>query len=380
MADQVTTTSGAETPSAPTTPPGGVQGSASGPVSSGGGGGSGTTNPTPAVTPTQAPAATPASPTTQGGFTAANSPATQAAGQTGQAGQATPTNIVPTQAPQATFDDQFRQRYGMEPAQANMLLTLGWRAYQGQGGQAANPQAQPGGQPAAARHPWDIPQIDRRLLSMVEKDPTTGALRPLPGAPPDAALQVQKYLDARQAAVDGLFENPMQALRPIVTELARAEADRIVQERMGGVQAQGQVNAIIQQNSEWLFQKDQNGHVQRQFNPATGQQVPVLSPVGRFYAEKVQQLHKMGVTDPAAQHEMAVMYTRQALADVQARQSQAQQQGQQQGQQFVAGAAAGLTGNPHPQPAPSTNPAGEPPLTSATLREVMMKRLEKVSA
>jgi hypothetical protein len=188
-------TTNAGTP-AQTTPAGaGVQGSASGPGSSGVGGGSGTPNPTPAVTPNQSPAAG-AQPAGTPGFNAASSPATQAAAAAqGQAGQAGATNIVPAaQPPQYDFDGEFQKRYGVHPSQAQLLMQMGYRQYVGQQ-QAALPAQAGQAQPQA--HPWGIPQFDERLLQYVEKDPATGQLRVLPGGPPDAAIQVQKYHERR---------------------------------------------------------------------------------------------------------------------------------------------------------------------------------------
>jgi hypothetical protein len=373
------------TPS-PTTPQGGAQGSASGPGSSGVGGGSGTSNPTTAA-PSQAPATQPSqtqAPTTAGGFTAANSPATQATqtAASGQSGQAQPTNIVPQQGQAVGFADQFRTQFGMDVSQAQMLLSLGWRAFQAQGGQQQG-QYQGGQQPgqvqpqATPKHPWGIPEFDRGLLQFVEKDPTTGQLRTLPGGPPDAAMRVQQYLEARTAAHNKLLDDPRGALKDIVSDIAKEVALQQYRQQFGTVQAHGQVNSIIEQNREWLFAKDAQGQTQQQFNPQTGQFAPVLSPVGRYYAGQVKRLTDMGVSDPQQQHELALAMTRSAIADWQARQSQAQNQGQQANQNFLQTAAAGQTGNANPQPNPSNNTPGEPQLSSATLKDVMRQRLEK---
>jgi hypothetical protein len=361
-----TTTPAAAPPASTTvtsgTPAPSSQSSASGPGSSGTVPGSGTTNPTPAV-PTAAPAQAPT------GFGAGNSPATQGLNP------AAPAAGQPAQQPAApSFDEQFTQRYGMHPSQAQLLMQMGYRQYAGQQG---NPAAQPqAGQPQPARpsNPWGVPEFDQRLLNFVSRDPATGQLTVLPGGPPDAALRVQQYQEAFREAHRKLIENPQEALGEIVEQRAQQLFDRMFQQRFGAQQQQQAAQQLLQENSDWLYERGQDGNVQQRFDPASGQMRPVLSQWGQFYARQVQQLQQAGVTDSRMQHQLAVQAIQTHLYQAQLRQFQAQQAGQTQQQQFVQQAAAAQPGGAQPTPSHLTPPA---PAQGMTLRDRMMASMNQ---
>lgn len=331
------------TPSAPATPPA-APSSASGPGFSGVASGSGTPNPTPSVPPT-----TP-------GFNAASAPAQPA---------------VP--APAAPdFNSQFQQQFGMTRDQAQMLISMGYKTYQGQQTPpAAALQPQPGAAAAQPANPFGLPKFDTGLLSMVGRDPATGQLVNLPGAPPDAAWQVQQYQEKLRDVQTQFWQDPMKFLGDQVKAQVQAEAQRVYEQQFGGFQQQQATDRILQDNSSWLFATDAQGQVQQQFNPATGRMERQLSPYGQFYAQQVQRLVAQGVRDPQAQHEYATQALQNALMIQERQRQQAPAAGAAAGQNFTQQAAA----NQLPAaPPPSVNlPPAAP---GVSLRERMRQNLD----
>lgn len=253
------------------------------------------------------------------------------------------------------------------------LIPLGYRAYQ-QAGAPGQPAAGPQGQAEPQTNVFGLPKsFDFNLLNYVQRDPQTGQLMTLPGGPPDAAIQVQKYQETLQKAQRDFWHDPEQFIGKLVEEKARKVAQEQYEQRFQGHQQSQQANSILQQNAGWLFEQSQDGRPQTQFDPATGQHKPVLSQFGRLYAQAVASLESQGVRDPQTQHQFALAQVQNIALQAQLRQQQAPQQGQQAAQGFVNQAAQAPPGVMHP-PAPSVTPT-EPP-QGFSLRDRMKQLMD----
>lgn len=316
---------------------------ASGPGTSGTVPASGTTNPTPAV-PQTAPVSVP-------GFNAGSSPATQATQPT-----------MPAAAQQPDFGTQFQQQFGMGIDQAKLLLSMGYQAYQRAGQPASPPPA--AAQPPTPANPFGLPQFDHRLLSLVGKD-QNGNLVPLPGAPPDAVVKIQEYQEAFRKAQQDFFTDPMKALAPLIQQEAQKVAQQLYQQQYQQQQTATFAEQTVQENKDWLFEKNAQGGVQMRFDPATGREVAILTPLGNFYNQQLLAARQSGIENPQARHQYAIAQVQNALYQQRLQQLQAPAAGQQAAQQFVQTQAQ------HPPaaaPAPAVIPV-QP--TQTSLRDAM---------
>lgn len=348
------TAGAAATSPPPTAPPSSSTSPPPPPAAPAGGQSSGSGSGTPGVTPQ--PGTTPAGGTP--GFTAGASPATQAAAA-----------VQPVQPQTLNFESEFSRRYGMSPDQAQMLMSIGYRHSAGQPGQGQPTQPAPT-QPQTPANPFGLPTFDTNLLNHVARDPATGQLVNLPGAPIDAAFQVAKYQEQLKAVQTQFWQNPQQYLAPLIAAEAKKIAGEVYQQQFGGYKSQETATQILQQNADWLYARDASGQPQQQFDPATGQNRQVLSAYGRFYAQQVQQIAKAGVSDPQMQHTLAVQALQNALFVQQQAAAKAGQQGAAAGQQFLQGQAAASVPPP---------PANVPPPTPApgeSLRDRMRRQFE----
>lgn len=234
--------------------------------------------------------------------------------------------------------DRYRAMEGEynQLSQFKHLIPLGYRAYQ-QAGQP-NPN-QPAAQPAAAAHPWGLPQFDKRLLDFVGKDPATGQLALLPGAPPDALLRVQEFQAKFREAHENLLTDPAKALGPIFEKMFADRFQKQFGEQFGAIQQQQQTQRIIADNAKWLYAVDAQGNQVTQFDPASGSNKPVLSGYGQQYVQLVKQAVQYGIQDTEAQHNFAVQGLTNLVYQQRFSQTQQVQQGQQTAQNFTQQAA-----------------------------------------
>lgn len=237
-----------------------------------------------------------------------------------------------------------------------MLMRMGYQQYQGQQTQPAPTLA-----PATPAQPniFGLPQFDEKLLNFVAKDPATGQLMNLPGAPLDAAFRVQEYMDNLRQVQSKFFTDPMQFLEKPVAALVEKRAQELYQKQFSQHQQQGTAERILEENKSWLFEVDANGQQVRQWNPATGQESPVLSQWGRYYHQCIQQVAAHGITDPVALNQYAIQMCENAALRAKFQQSQAAPAGNAAAQQFLNGAAG------HPTPAHPAAPNPPPPAQPA---------------
>jgi len=155
-----------------------------------------------------------------------------------------------------------------------------------QGQAQPQPQAQPDYMP---------PPLDDRWLSMVELDPGTGLAYGKPGTPP----QIVDAVNRRITWQKDFNNNPVQVFDRHLQSNLPAVVDRAVEARMAALQQSQAVDAILQQNSSWLYARDPAGNMLR------GPQGFVPTPQGQRYIQHVQYLSRQGITDPRAQDQLA---------------------------------------------------------------------------
>lgn len=206
-----------------------------------------------------------------------------------------------------------------------------------------NQQAAPA---APQRQPWE-PPLDpstvEKYMNYVEKDPNTGLFVAKPGADPSIAKSVNEY----QEYVNGFISNPSKMITQAAEHIAQKTFDERFEQRYQQMQQQQQVNAILQQNAQWMYQRNPDGSVARQGN---GQQM--YSPEGAAYVRHLQTLSSAGVTDPAIKNDLAIKMVQADFYAYQQAQAQAQQRVAPAQQQALAGS-----------PTPSRNPLQSLPAT-----------------
>lgn len=178
---------------------------------------------------------------------------------------------------------------------------------------------------------WKAPEYDPTWRYKLTRDPQTGEIRPAPGADPEVVRKYMQAIEHRDQFLDKFAFNPIEAIKPGIEEVARAVAQQIVQEQLGGFRGQLQAQQIVQQASPWLYERDQQG------NYVYGQDGrPQLSAAGRLYRTYAQQGYELGIRNDAQLHAYAEGLVQRDLALLKLQQLQAQQGGQQQQQQAAA--------------------------------------------
>lgn len=168
-------------------------------------------------------------------------------------------------------------------------------------------------QAEAAQKPkswWNPPEYNQSWANQVTRNPQTGQLE----GPPDVVHKVQAYQQYRQEFAEKLFSDPTAALRPLVEEIAQEQAKKLVSESLGGYQAQTFATSFTQENSGWIYAKDQAGNAA--IDPTTGK--PALSDLGKRFSHHVQTLMNAGITDERMQAQLAVSLTQADVARAQA--------------------------------------------------------------
>jgi hypothetical protein len=152
---------------------------------------------------------------------------------------------------------------------------------------------------------WNPPQYDPAWEQMIGRD-NQGNLFPKQGAPPDIVNKYLTYQQFRREQVDKLMANPYEFIEPAVKILARQEAQAIAQQQLQVHNDRQFATNFIQQNADWLCQKDQAGQPMWNRDPVSGQSYPVLSDWGQKFSTYVKQANQFGIQDPARQQEYAL--------------------------------------------------------------------------
>jgi hypothetical protein len=155
---------------------------------------------------------------------------------------------------------------------------------------------QQGPKPVEGPKPWEAPEFDEKWLAMVDRDPQTGIFYSKPGANPVFAEKLNSYSQWKT----NYDKNPAGVLNGMVEARAKAIAQETVREQFQVQQRESAVREIVQQNTPWLYQRDQQGNVVRDYNNQ-----PMTTPVGARYLYHLQSVRNSGVTDPRTQDTFA---------------------------------------------------------------------------
>lgn len=229
---------------------------------------------------------------------------------------------------------------------------------------------------------WKAPEYDPAWAQKLTRDPQTGEIKAVPGADPAIVQKYAAWVDHQRGFLERFAQNPIEAIRPGIEQLVRAEAEKLVQQQLGGYQERTSAQAWVQQNSSWLHERDAQGAPVR--NPQTGE--PVLSALGQAFRGHVNRAVELGLSGVEAQREYAMAMTQRDYAVAQLKGGQQQQQPaaapavQQTNEQakaaFLGQAAGGRgTGAPPVSPTGNTNGSTPPVASQRQLADLMMAEL-----
>ncbi len=157
---------------------------------------------------------------------------------------------------------------------------------------------------APARPAYMPPEFNESDLNFVEKDQATGVWRAKPGVDPAYADRVNKYQDWQTQ----FQRNPAGFIQPMIQDEARRIAAEVVQQQFAGHQATQTINQIIQTNGAWLYQANEQG---QRYTDTQGRFIP--TPEGTLYYQKVAELGRSGIKDPATLNRLAIQLVRAEL-------------------------------------------------------------------
>lgn len=216
---------------------------------------------------------------------------------------------------------------------------------------------------------WKAPEFNREWLNMVERD-DQGNVRVKPGYPPDVAQKLLNALDHQKNFLNDFSFDPISKIKPGIEQIAREMAEQIVQQHLSGYQDHVFANNFIQQNSQWLHQRDQTGNVV--MDQATRR--PMLTPEGQRFSEYLGQAQQIGIQDVRAQEQYALGLTQRDAALAKLNQQGLQQKGEETKQTFLD------THNPNQSGVtPAPGKSNRPPIGSGTrnLERRMMERMKE---
>jgi hypothetical protein len=167
---------------------------------------------------------------------------------------------------------------------------LAWR--QQQQGQQQQAQAQ-------ADNPYGRPEWNESWLNYVERDEASGLIRSKQGYDPAIGTKVQNYVEWRRNFREKLENDPGAVLQPLI----QRQAQELVQREIGGIREQMQARTLLDQNADWLFQRD--GYGRFQVNPQDGKRI--YSQNGVQYFQHVRDAAtRLGIGNMQAQHQYAM--------------------------------------------------------------------------
>jgi hypothetical protein len=232
---------------------------------------------------------------------------------------------------------------------------------QQQGQQASRPQQQ-------QRPEWEPPEFDPSWMQLVERDAQSGVFLARPGVDPSIATAVNQYDRWHQK----YGHNPVAAMQPYIEQSLPAIVQQQVQAQLQQYRQQQEVDSIVARNSEWMYQRDQQG---RTMIGVGGRPLP--TPQGARYGQIVQELEQNGMRSPAAVDRIA----RQVLAGEMAQQQSAAGQPlptQQQQQNALASSRSqrNVLQSLTPQQRQQTPAATEPNTEGMSLNEMLRNALD----
>lgn len=148
---------------------------------------------------------------------------------------------------------------------------------------------------------WKAPEYDPRWQTQLYRDPQSGELRVLPGNDPAILSKYNAWVNHQQNFLNEFSLDPMKAIQPGIEQIIQQQAAQIFQQQMRQQQEHNYAQQFFAQNSEWLYNKDATGNIQRDH---LGR--PALSPLGQRFAGYVQEAEGMGINDSAGQQKYAM--------------------------------------------------------------------------
>jgi hypothetical protein len=196
----------------------------------------------------------------------------------------------------------------------------------------AEQQRQRQAQQAQQQQWWNAPEYDPSWASKIYRD-EQGQYRVLPGNDPAIINKYLAWAEHQKGFFDKFARDPIAAIRPGIEQVIQEVAGRMVQQHLGQYQEQTAAQTFIEQNSDWLHEKDQSGRAV--LDPRTGR--PALSSLGRQFAQYVFEAERLGLQDTASQQRYAMGLVQRDFLLARAGQAQA----------------------PPPDAAPGRNPAAQ---------------------
>ena len=172
-----------------------------------------------------------------------------------------------------------------------------------------------------AERPWYIaPEYDAETVARY-RQASVGADGQVvydwkPNTPAEVRKQYESYQQHTELVSDRLVRDPYGAVSEIATTavlpVVQQMLDRYFAERVDAVRQQEQLQSsaqrLIEQNAEWLYERDPrtNGPMQR-YDAATGQQYVSFSPEGQRFYGYLQEANRIGISSPEQRWEYAAM-------------------------------------------------------------------------
>jgi hypothetical protein len=137
------------------------------------------------------------------------------------------------------------------------------------------------------------PEYDRRWNEHIRRNPETGRLEAVEGAPPDVVQKYTAWAQHQRDFLDRLAQDPIEAIRPGLELTVEEKVQKLLDERLGQMRAEQEAQAVLARNRDWLTRPD----------PQTGREA--LTAEGQRFSQYVGYLGSVGVTDVRAQEEIA---------------------------------------------------------------------------
>lgn len=148
---------------------------------------------------------------------------------------------------------------------------------------------------------WKAPEFDPSWQQKIYRD-QQGNLQVLPGADPSIIQKYNAWVDHQQRFLNDFSRDPINSIKPGIEQIVQQAAGSLFQNYIAQIQEQAVAANFIQQNSEWLHERDANGNVlmdQRSGRPA-------LSGLGRQFANYVREAESFGLNDSNSQQKYAM--------------------------------------------------------------------------
>jgi hypothetical protein len=140
---------------------------------------------------------------------------------------------------------------------ANRTSYEQWKASQAQSQQSQQQpalQAKPQEEPS----PWTPPKLKDSYRQYLTKD-ENGRDIISPEAPLDAKAALQEHMAFRANFAQRLLDNPEETLQPIISKMARQQAQELFTTEVGRMQEQSFVDRTLEENRDWLYANGKDG-------------------------------------------------------------------------------------------------------------------------